>query len=163
LTYPGSYLRIIIPLLIIYLALTSNVELSNIIMGLLIASAVAFLIGPQRQTYELRRLPAALFAMGQYTLILMIDIIKNGIQVARILLTPSLPIQPGIISIPSHCDTEFGTALSAHAITVSPGELVVEVGEDGTMYTHCLDATNSEVKAAEAQKMRVNLLQKIFP
>lgn len=159
----GSYVRIIIPLLIIYLALTSNLELSNVLLGMVVALAVALLIGPQRHPYELRRLPAALLATGQYVLILLVDIMKNGLQVARIVLTPSLPIKPGIISIPSHCDTELGTALSAHAITVSPGELVVEVGEDGTMYTHCLDATDSDVKAAEAQKMRVNLLRKIFP
>lgn len=159
----GSYVRIIIPLLIIYLALTSNLELSNVLLGLVVAMAVALLIGPQRYPYELRRLPVALLATGQYVLILLVDIMKNGLQVARIVLTPSLPIKPGIISIPSHCDTELGTALSAHAITVSPGELVVEVGEDGTMYTHCLDATDSDVKAAEAQKMRVNLLRKIFP
>jgi multicomponent Na+:H+ antiporter subunit E len=158
-----SYLRIIAPLLIIYLALTSNLELSNILLGLIVAGVVAFLIGPQRHPYELHRLPGALLATGKYILILMIDIMKNGLQVARIVLTPSLPIKPGIISIPSQCDTELGTALSAHAITVSPGELVVEVGEDGTMYTHCLDATDSEVKAAEAQKIRVNLLRKIFP
>lgn len=157
------YVRIIIPLLIIYLALTYNLELSNILLGIFVASAVALLIGPQRQSYDLRRLPGAVFATLQYVFILLVDIMKNGLQVARIVLTPSLPIKPGIISIPSHCDTELGTALSAHAITVSPGELVVEIGEDGTMYTHCLDATDSEVKAAEAQKMRVNLLRKIFP
>jgi multicomponent Na+:H+ antiporter subunit E len=163
LTYPGNYLRVILPLLIIYLALTSNLALNNILLGLLISTTIVVLIRPRRQHYQLRRLPGTLWAVGHYVLILMVDIIKNGLQVARIVLTPSLPIQPGIISIPSQCDTEFGTALSAHAITVSPGELVVEVGEDGTMYTHCLDATNSEQKAAEAQSMRVNLLQKIFP
>jgi multicomponent Na+:H+ antiporter subunit E len=163
LTYPGNYLRVTLPLLIIYLALTSNLALNNILLGLLVSTTIAILIRPQRQHYQLHRLPGTLWAVGQYVLILMVDIIKNGLQVARIVLTPSLPIQPGIISIPSQCDTEFGTALSAHAITVSPGELVVEVGEDGTMYTHCLDATNSEQKAAEAQRMRVNLLQKIFP
>lgn len=162
-TYPGNYLRVTLPLLIIYLALTSNLALNNILLGLLVSITIAILIRPQQRHYQLHRLPGALWAVGQYVLILMVDIIKNGLQVARIVLTPSLPIQPGIISIPSQCDSEFGTALSAHAITVSPGELVVEVGEDGTMYTHCLDATNSEQKAAEAQSMRVNLLQKIFP
>jgi uncharacterized membrane protein YgaE (UPF0421/DUF939 family) len=53
--YSLSYVRIIIPLLIIYLALTSNLEFSNILLGLLVASVVAFLIGPQRKPYVLRR------------------------------------------------------------------------------------------------------------
>lgn len=162
-TYPGNYLRVVLPLLIIYLALTSNLELSNLLLGLLVSTTIAFLIRPRRRHYELRRLPGTIWALAQYILILLVDIIKNGLQVAWMVLSPSLPIKPGIISIPSHCDSEFGTALSAHAISVSPGELVVEIGEDGIMYTHCLDATDSEKKAAEAQRMRINLLQKIFP
>jgi multicomponent Na+:H+ antiporter subunit E len=161
--YSLSYVRIIIPLLIVYLALTSNLEFTNILLGVLVASVVAILIGPQRKPYVLRRLPGALLATVQYLFILLVDILRNGLQVARIVLTPSLPINPGIITIPSHCDTELGTALTAHAITIAPGELVVEVGEDGTMYTHCLDAVVSEVEAPETQEKRANLLRKIFP
>jgi multicomponent Na+:H+ antiporter subunit E len=153
----------IIPLWFIYLALTADLSLSNLLLGLLIAVAVTGLVHPGRRPLELRRLPGAAFAMTQYILILMIDVARNGLQVARFVLTPSLPIKPGIIAIPSLCQTEMGTALSAHAITVSPGELVVEISDDGTMYTHCLDATDSVKKSTEAQQMRVNLLQKIFP
>jgi multicomponent Na+:H+ antiporter subunit E len=157
------HIRYIIPLLLVYLALTADLSVSNLILGTVIAAAVSYLIHPPQREFNLRRLPAATLAMAQYIFILAIDVGKNGLQVARIVLTPSLPIEPGIIAIPSLCETEAGTALSAHAITVSPGELVVEISEDGTMYTHCLDATNSEAKAAEAQQLRLNLLQKIFP
>jgi multicomponent Na+:H+ antiporter subunit E len=157
------YILIHLLLLLIYLALTSNIALNNIIVGLLFATAITFMVRPQRTRFDLQRLPGAVLAMAQYILILIWDVIGNGLQVARIVLTPSLPIQPGIIAIPSLCETEMGTALSAHAITVSPGELVVEISEDGTMYTHALDATHSERHSANAQRMRVNLLQKIFP
>jgi multicomponent Na+:H+ antiporter subunit E len=157
------HIRYIIPLLLVYLALTSDLSISNVVLGTLIATLVSYLIHPQHLKLNIRRAPAAFTAMAHYIIILAVDVIKNGLQVAKIVLTPGLPIEPGIIAIPSHCETEAGTALSAHAITVSPGELVVEISEDGTMYTHCLDANNSEAKAAEAQQMRVNLLQKIFP
>jgi multicomponent Na+:H+ antiporter subunit E len=56
----------------------------------------------------------------------------------------------------------MGTALSAHAITLAPGEMVVEIDERGVMYTSCLDKTNSEKYTEDAQRMRKNLLQKIF-
>jgi multicomponent Na+:H+ antiporter subunit E len=137
--------------------------LNNLVVGLLFAVAVTLLMRPRRRSWDIRRFPSALLALLQYVGILMWDIMVNGIQVARIVLTPGLPIQPGIIAIPSLCESEMGTALSAHAITVSPGELVVEIGRDGVMYTHALDATNSDKKAADAQRLRVNLLQKIFP
>lgn len=157
------YLQYFIPLFLIYLALTSDVSFPNIVLGLLVSGAVTLLIRPVRRAMPPQRVPVAFLALLEYIFILMVDVIKNGLQVARIVLTPSLPIKPGIIAIPSLCATDMGTALSAHAITVSPGELVVEISEDGIMYTHTLDATESEQKAAEAQKMRVNLLQRIFP
>jgi multicomponent Na+:H+ antiporter subunit E len=56
----------------------------------------------------------------------------------------------------------MGTALSAHAITLAPGEMVVEMDEKGVMYTSCLDTTNSEKYIEDAQKIRKDLLQKIF-
>jgi multicomponent Na+:H+ antiporter subunit E len=157
------YLQYFVPLLLIYLALTSDLSLPNILLGLLVSFSVTLLIRPVRRAMPAGRVPGAFLALLEYIFILALDVLKNGLQVARIVLTPSLPIKPGIIAIPSLCATDMGTALSAHAITVSPGELVVEISEDGVMYTHCLDATGSEEKAAEAQRMRVNLLQRIFP
>jgi multicomponent Na+:H+ antiporter subunit E len=93
---------------------------------------------------------------------LRIDIVRNGIRVARIVLDPRLPIRPGIIAIPAGMKTELGVALSAHAITVTPGEQVAEIGDDGVMYTHCLDAVTSAEGAEEAQRKRRAMLESIF-
>jgi multicomponent Na+:H+ antiporter subunit E len=152
-----------IPLWLMYLVLTADLSFSNLLIGLLIAAAVTSLVHPGRRPLDLKRLPSALLAVAQYIGILAVDIILNGLQVARILLTPKMPINPGIIAIPSLCESEMGTALSAHAITVSPGELVVEIGKGGIMYTHTLNIEDSQQQSEAAQRLRVNLLQRIFP
>ena len=156
------YLLIIVPLQFVYLELSSNFELSNIIVGLIIVTGIVKLINPRRLPTDWRRLPSSVFALVQYLVILVYDVIASGIQVARIVMNPALPIKPGIVSIPSECESEMGTALSAHAITLAPGEMVVEIDEKGIMYTGCLDTTNSEKYVENAQKMRKDLLQKIF-
>jgi multicomponent Na+:H+ antiporter subunit E len=156
------YLLIIVPLLFIYLELSSNFELSNIVVGLIIVTGIAKFVRPQHLPSDWRRLPSSVFALVRYLVILVYDVIANGIQVARVVLNPALPIKPGIVSIPSQCDSEMGTALSAHAITLAPGEMVVEIDEKGVMYTSCLDTTNSEKYVEDAQKMRKDLLQKIL-
>jgi multisubunit Na+/H+ antiporter MnhE subunit len=156
------YLLIIVPLLFIYLELSSNFELSNIVVGLIIVTGIAKFVRPQHLPSDWSRLPSSVFALVRYLVILVYDVIASGIQVARVVLDPALPIKPGIVSIPSQCDSEMGTALSAHAITLAPGEMVVEIDEKGVMYTSCLDTTNSEKYVEDAQKMRKDLLQKIF-
>lgn len=156
------YVRTIVILLVIYLALTGNLEPGNIVLGALVATAATVLLRPQPSRMELRRLPAATWAVVRYIAILAADVVKSGIGVARIVLDPKLPIQPGIIAIETGCEGELGTALSAHALSITPGELVIGISTDGILYTHCLDATHSAEYAAAAQAMRRDLLSKIF-
>jgi multicomponent Na+:H+ antiporter subunit E len=146
-----------------YLALTANLELGNLVLGFLIAVGLTALLRPPRGTFDLRRLPAALLALAHYLFIVGRDAIKSGLMAARLVLDPALPVKPGIITIPSGCDSELATALSAHAITLAPGEMVVEIGEGGVMYTHTLDVTQAAEYVEQAQQMRRELLHRIFP
>lgn len=153
----------IVGLWLVYVALTANFELNNLVLGLLIAIGLTLLMRPARGAFELRRMPAALLALGRYLFVVLVDAVKSGLVAARLVLDPALPVKPGIIAIPSGCDSELATALSAHAISLAPGELVIEIGEHGVMYTHTLDATRAVEYVQEAQKLRRELLRKIFP
>jgi multisubunit Na+/H+ antiporter MnhE subunit len=157
------YLRLAIPLTIVYLMGTNNFEWSNIVVGLLISVAIAMLVRPRMQEINWQDLPTMLLATVQYVVVLLWDVLLNGLKVARIVLTPGeLPISPGIIAVPSLCQTEWGTALSAFAITAAPGEMVIEISDNGIMYTHCLIATDKEKYIAQAQQRRRDMLQRIF-
>ena len=152
---------IIVPLLFVYLEISSNFEFNNLVAGLLIVTTITLLIGPRRTGMEWRRLPSAVVALVHYLVILTYDLIKSGVLTARIVLDPSLPIEPGIVAIPAECESDLEVALSAHAITLTPGEMVIEMDEQGVMYTHCLEVTKAEKYVAEAQKMRKDLLERI--
>jgi multicomponent Na+:H+ antiporter subunit E len=153
----------IVGLWLVYLALTANLQLSNVILGLLVAVGLTLLLRPPPGAFEAKRLPMAMVALGRYLFVVFSDAIKSGLVAARLVLDPALPVKPGIIAIPSDCDSELATALSAHAITLAPGEMVVEIGKDGTMYAHALDATRAVEYVEEAQELRRELLRKIFP
>ena len=155
-------LRAALLLTAVYLALTANLRLSNILVGLLLSSLILLLLRPATHAVNWRFLPSTTWAMLRYILLLVYDLIVSGIQVARIVLDPTLPIQQGIIAIPTNCESETAQALSAHAITLTPGELVVEMGEEGVMYTHVLDAGHAQDNMAEAQQVREQMLQKIM-
>ena len=156
------YVRVVILLLIVYLALTASLELSNIVLGVLVCAAIAILLRPSRQTLGLQSLPGALWALAKYIVILLKDLLVSGLQVAHIVLSPSLPINPGIIAIPAGTDSELATALSAHSISVTPGEMVVEISDDGVMYTHVLDVTRSNEARLSAQERRRDLFSRML-
>jgi multicomponent Na+:H+ antiporter subunit E len=158
----NSAIQMAILILVIYLALTGNLEPANLITGLIIGASISLLVRPKQLSFGWRRLPIALWSILRYLGILFIDMVKSAIQVTRLLLNPTLPIKPGIVAIDAGCQSELGTALSAHAITLTPGEVVLGMDDQGVLYVHCLDASQSAAYAAEAQKMRQELLSKIF-
>ena len=147
---------------LIYLAMTANLGLTNLVVGFLLALGSVWLIRPRSRPLAWRRLPGATLAFLAYILHLLWDLVRSGTQVARIVLRPRLQINPGIVAIPSGGDSELATALGAHAISVTPGELVVEVDEDGVMYTHMLDVSDAGAQVAAAQELRRSLLRRIF-
>ena len=156
-------LRAVLLLTAVYLALTANLQLSNIIAGLLLSVLILLLLRPAAHAVNWHLLPSTTWALLRYVAVLSYDLIISGIQVARIVLDPALPIEQGNIAIPTSCESETAQALSAHAITLTPGEMVVEMADDGTMYTHVLDATHAQETMADAQQMREQMLNKIMP
>ena len=104
---------------------------------------------------------------------LILDIINCGITVTKMIVDPKLPIRPGLIVVTSGSQSETVTVLSAHGITVTPGEQVIEFGPNdgatgqtgkdyGQMWVHCLDAVSSGASAEAAQARRRAMLEKIF-
>lgn len=158
-----NYLGSILLLTLFYLGITSNLEVANIIAGFVIASCITLLLRLKTPSFRWKEFHLVLFALGKYILILAYDLFKSGFQVAGIVLSRSAPIHQGIAALPVKAESEVGTALSAHAISLTPGELVLEMDDEVILYTHCLDATRATTYVQDAQEMREELLDKIFP
>lgn len=149
-------------LFLTYLALSENISPGNMVIGAMLAGIILLLLQPSRRHSPWKRLPLALIAMIGYVTVLFWDLIRSGIQVARLVLDPRLPIRQGIIRIPSESDSDLVIGMSAHWITLTPGELVVEIDENGDLYTHCLNIEQSLQGSAGAQQRRNRLIPKIF-
>jgi len=159
----SQMLQVSVPLFLVYLALTGNADPANLVVGALVAVGIS-LLRPKMNLplLNLKRLPQFLWAGIRYLFVVAGDVIRGGISTARIVLDPNLPLNPGIIAIPSGTRSELGTALSAHSISLSPGEMVVAIDDEGVMYTHCLNVDDSEKMVADAQNLRKNLLSRMF-
>ena len=155
----------ILPFLIMlftYLALSTSAGPLNLVLGALIALAIVWLLRPQRLAVNWRQLPSAFLALVRYNATLARNVIKSGVHIAGLVLHPDLPIQSGIIAVPPECDSELGRALGAHAISLPPGELFIEMDDDGTMYIHSLDVFETERSVQRGQAYRRELMKKMF-
>ncbi|MDX2163410.1 MAG: Na+/H+ antiporter subunit E [bacterium] len=152
-----------VPMAVLWMGLTSRTTLESFGVGYLLSAAI-LLARPPRLRLNVARLPGQLWALFVYALILFRDIVLSGIDVARRVLSPDMRLKLGIITVPTG-DTRkspFVAALSADVITLTPGELVVEIEGDDTLYVHCLDAEASARTADQVQARRLALLLRIM-
>ncbi|RLD32923.1 MAG: Na+/H+ antiporter subunit D, partial [Bacteroidetes bacterium] len=99
----------------------------------------------------------------KYILVLLVALIKSNFDVARRVLTPSLPINPGIVKFKSKLPTEFSRMVLANSITLTPGTLSIDIIED-TFYIHWIDVKTTDPEEAfkEIAGQFEKILLKIF-
>ncbi len=125
-----------------------TISVNNFLLGAIIASLI---IRPFRSMLNfdmefhagnaLKKIPAQL----TYLFVLIKEIIKANIIVAKIVLQPKINIKPGIIAVPIRTKTDLGITAIANTITLTPGTLTIDVSDDKSiLYVHTIDATDPE-------------------
>jgi multicomponent Na+:H+ antiporter subunit E len=153
-----------IPLAFLWMIVTSSLSLGSFTVGYLIGVAVLLLIYSDAKVFHWRRFPGQVMAFIAYVVTLARDVVMSSIDVAWRVLQPQMPLNPGIIAISTQ-DTdedEVVAAFSAHGITLTPGELVLDFDGSHTMYVHCLDVEASSQNGPPAQTKRLRLLKQIL-
>jgi multicomponent Na+:H+ antiporter subunit E len=153
-----------IPLALLWMIITSNVSLGSFAVGYLIGVAVLLLLHSGSKGFRWRQLPGQVMAFVVYVVTLGRDVLLSSIDVAWRVLQPQMPLNPGIIAVSTQDsdEDEVVAAFSAHGITLTPGELVLDFDGSRTMYVHCLDVDASSQSAPHAQTKRLHLLKQIL-
>lgn len=149
-------------ILLAYLAMSTNISVTNTLFGILVAVGVMALMPDRKRPVQATDIPRGFKALILYLVLMVKNTLVGGFQVARIVLNPDMPLKAGVVAVDPDCDHELGQALSAHAISLSPGELLVETDASGTMYIHSLNVEQTEKVTREEQKYRQALLSMIF-
>lgn len=156
-----------IPLSVLFVTLSDQWSLAGFLVGYAVSVVVMFLADDAPGQVNVARLPGQLLWMVVYILQLAWDILLSGFDVARRVLDPRLPINPGELVVSSRDPKArvLMAALSAHAITVTPGEMVEDFEErDGEicMRVHTLDVDDTRQRIEEEQDKRISLLRRVM-
>ncbi len=152
-----------IPLALLWMIVTANISAESFLVGFIVSALIMILTNTERVQIDRRHLPGQLRALAIYTVTLMRDIWLSSVDVTKRVLNPKLPINPGVLRVETMDpdESEFTAAFSAHGITITPGELVVDFDGSRAMYVHCLDVEASAANAPGAQAKRLKLLRQI--
>ncbi len=119
-------------IVIFWIVLSFKVDLTIVIIGGLVSLLIVMfnydLIFNQSEvsklTFNLIKHLITLF------FVLIFNIAKSNVEVAKIVLSKDMPIDPGFVTIKNPLDKELNQALFANAITLTPGTLTVDMNHD---------------------------------
>jgi len=86
-----------------------------------------------------------------YWMWLLREIIISSLDVAKLILKPSLPISPTVLVLEAQAQTDVGQVILGNSITLSPGTVTLDLHE-GKLLIHCLTSEG----AVELQKGEAN-------
>jgi multicomponent Na+:H+ antiporter subunit E len=158
-----QYMLIPLPMAAIWVILTDQLSLISLVIGYIIGVGITVLLSQGKHVdIQPAKLPGEIGALVTYSFTLGRDILLSGIDVALRVIGVR-PTRTGIIAVSVQDDSEIIAGLSAHSITITPGELVVDFDEPRRiMYVHCLDVEMSEPKLDSDQAERLDNFKRIL-
>ncbi len=144
----SRYLYTVIVLFIIWLFLTSSLDVQELEVGFVMSLIVAAFsyelfttnglgnLHPKRIAYATAYIPYFLWAM-----------IMANLDVAYRVLHPKRPINPGIVECKTVLKSDVGKLSLANSITLTPGTITLDVMGD-RYFIHWIDVKDSTVEGA---------------
>ncbi|XFA98754.1 Na+/H+ antiporter subunit E [Candidatus Izemoplasma sp. B36] len=146
-----KYFTAFITLLLVYLLL-AGFQVDEVILGSMISAALAFIlvkyINFSIDIFFPWKLVKFVFV---YLPVFIWKLILANLDVARRVLSPKIPLNPGIVKIKTDLKGDIGKLTLANSITLTPGTLSIDV-EDDFVYVHTID-----VKGKTKEEKRKNI------
>lgn len=128
--------ELFVTLFLFWVLLNGSLAPGTLAIGFVAAFVIAVLFRDGLSfLFEFRILPGSLWASVQYVLYFIKELIVANVRLAIIVMSPSLPINPGIVKVRTRLKSRMGRLLLANSITLTPGTLTVEL-EDDWLYIH---------------------------
>jgi multicomponent Na+:H+ antiporter subunit E len=151
-------------LMVLWILFTASFATQELLTGLGVSALIAVLSVNVFTCCSLKILyPQSLYYIFVFITVFLIELVKSNFDVARRVLSPSLPINPGIVKFKTKLKSNFSRMVLANAITLTPGTLSIDLIDD-TFYVHWIDVQTTDPEQAHkeiAEKFE-KILLKIF-
>ena len=144
-------MRVIISTLILFLvwiALTDSLDPQELSIGLLVALLISCMF-PSISGKDTKKWlqPKRYWYLFIYIFYFTWQMIKSNLDVAKRVVDPKLPINPGIVKVKTKLKSDIAKLALANSITLTPGTLTIDVSGQ-YFYIHWIDVKDTDVQKA---------------
>lgn len=164
----GRAVLLALPLAFGWTIYTAQPTPGNFVLGYVFSIASVMLTGVSGKSLRIRKDWRQAYNLLAYVVFMSKEILVAGFKVSRIVLSRDMPIKPGIsfVNTGDKNEDELISAISAHGITITPGELVVDFQETSDagvlMIVHSLNMDDSESNVQRDQEIRLKRIKGIL-
>ena len=135
-----------ITLFVIWVLLNNNLTPEVLISGGVVAFIVGLVFCYSCDIFnDLNLTPKAILYWFIYIFVFLNELIKSNLDVARRVISPKLPINPGFVEVKTELKSKLGRMILTNSITLTPGTFTVELTGD-TIFIHWLDVKSGTVE-----------------
>jgi len=143
-----------IVLMIAWLLLNWTLDPVNLIIGASLSLFLSLVFCSKCHVFdEINLTPKAFVYTFIYLIVFLVDLVKANIDVTRRVLSPSLPIKPGIVKVKTTLKSKMARLILADSITLTPGTFTLHV-EGDYFYIHWISAEVEDVEQASEKLVR---------
>lgn len=152
-----------LPIAVMWCLITGHVTLDSLFLGYIIGIACLGVLHRIGVRFGKIRSLDQVVAVAIYTVTILFTGFRSSLKVVKMVLSPKIQLKTGIIALDTGdlSESQLLTALSAHGINVTPGELVIDIADGGVLYIHCIDLAATQRVIHEEQAQRIQLLRRI--
>lgn len=148
----GPAIGLFILLLAFWIALTGTFDPATVVIGAGASALVVWFNADSlfQKDEVAKRSFKTVGRMLRVMAIVLFEVVKSNIHVAKIVLSKKMPIDPGFVKVRNPLKRAWNQTLYANAITLTPGTLTVDMDQEHIL-VHGL--VKSEVAGLEESKM----------
>ncbi len=148
LTSTRPFINLWITLMAIWLIANASLAAEVVVTGALITGILAYLFSSFGRVWEhIRWSPVGMYHYLLYLGVFLAELVKANLNVARLVFSPKIDIQPGIVEVKTNLKTPLGRLALANSITLTPGTLVVDIRED-SLFVHWINVSSQDPEEA---------------
>ena len=146
--FPLQFINLWLTLMLIWVIANATLAADRLIAGAVICAVIALAFANFARVYgDVRWSPKVVYYYLLYLGVFLIELTKANINVMRLVFSPRIDIEPGIVEIKTRLKTPIGRLALANAITLTPGTLVVDIKGD-SMFIHWINVSATDPVAA---------------
>lgn len=132
-------------LFVVWVALTLSFSAQELVTGIVVSFIIAQLYTKTFKTTEKFSFNPVVYI--QYLVVFIKALIASNIDIAKRVINPALPINPGIVEIKTNLKEDYKKLILANSITLTPGTITLDVQKD-TYFIHWIDVTTTDIAKA---------------